>query len=308
LTIANLWKQYFPQHIIPHVWPFYSESQTSYIGVALGIGVHGLTTPASCNGVPNNAVCYTVPSVTVEPSCAPVTAIFHWSSTCNLDDFKPRAPDYVAANFSTSAAQVLAVQGAVSLVISKAILTSPSSDDIFLQVSVGGGVGFGRGKAGSVTTGWVNSPFSSAPSDPESNNFVHNCTISGGGGITLSAGPISLGGGYQGVDSPKGDNGFNTGFEVFAAAGGKAASGLLGLSVNYALSFSDLGVPLSANDLQAYKHLFNGVSRGTISPRDATTIGTTLLNPIPGGLPFAINLVTQALSAAQSLITVCGKL
>ncbi|MDQ6838192.1 MAG: hypothetical protein M3137_07660 [Actinomycetota bacterium] len=307
LTIANLWKQYFPQHIIPHVWPYYSVSQTSYIGVALGIGVPGLKTPASCNGVPNNAVCYTVPSVTVEPSCAPVTAIFHWSSTCNLNDFKPRVPDYVAANYSKSAADVLGGQGAVSLVISKAILTSPSSDDIFLQVSVGGGVGAGGGTAVSATTGWINSPISAAPNDSETNNFVHNCTISGGGGLSLSVGPISLGGGYQGVDSPGGDNGFTTGFELFAAKGGLEASGLLGLSVNYAFSLSDLGVPLSAADLQAYGHLFNGVQGGTISANDLTTIGTALLNSIPG-LPSAINLVTQALSAAQSLSTGCGKL
>lgn len=306
LTIANLWKQYFPQHIIPHVWPYYSETQTSHVAISLGIGVPGQTTPGSCLGI-DNAVCYTVPSVTLEPDCTPFTAIGGFSSTCTLSDFAPRSRDYVAFNFAASASAGLAVQGALSLVVSNAIFSAPSSDDVFIQVSVGGGLGLGGGVSVSETSGWVNGPFSSAPTWTQTNDFIDRCTISGGAGLSLGIGSVSLGGGYQGVDSPGGDPGFTSGFETFTATGGAGSSAIVGLSVNYALSLSELGIPLSAADLQAYKDLFTAATHGSVSGSTLASDAKTLLTDLPGA-PSAIKTVTNLLAAAQGLNTACGKL
>jgi hypothetical protein len=261
-------------------------------------------------------VCYTIPSVTVEPDCTGLSALLGFSSTCTRSDFVPRAPDYVAVNLVGFAALGLGIQSAVSVEISKDILTSPSSDDIFVQVSTGGVVALGFGESVSLTMGWVNGPYSSpptdTPADSQTNNFVDHCTISGGGGIALGLGAISLGGGYEGVDSPGGDPGFTSGIELSASAGVAVGRpgivGMVGMKVNYAQSLSELGVPLSSKDLQAYKDLFIAGVGGSVPDSTLANDAITLLDSIPGGPQTVVNDVNHALAAAQALNSACGKL
>jgi hypothetical protein len=305
-TIAQLWEQYYPQHIIPYVFPYFSETQTSNVAFSLAIGLPGDNTLPGCLGV-DSAQCWTVPNVAVEPDCALVTAVLGISSTCDLSAFKPRSPDFVVVNLTGQLAFVLAVQGGVSLVVSHTFLDSASSDSIFLQFSVGAGLGFGGGSAISATLGWVNGPFSSTPSDSKINDFVDHCTVSGGGGLGIEIGPISLGGGALGIVSPGGDPGYTTGFETSFTKGGAGGSAIAGVSENYALSLAELGVPLSNSQLNVLKDIFNGVSGGSISSTMLTNDATTIVNSLPG-LPSLVNHIIEVLAAAQALKTGCGLL
>jgi hypothetical protein len=236
--IAQVWKHYFPLHIIPHIYPNRGTVQVA----------HEVLDTAR---VKREAA----RKISISPHCyvwgGGWIPVLNQYTTCDTQlgfelAFSPnRRPDYLAYDVSGSSPNPLVPVGM------GATLTVTNDGSVFVGLHAGLSAGasvFGVASV-AVSSGYIGSPHEHAPADWRVDDFV--------GGWTIPVQAYAVGYGYSLIYSPKGAKGYRLG-EEFAYSSTIAGVGLqpgcsvdLGKRSSLARLSPDRVGHLSASKLQA---------------------------------------------------------
>ena len=278
--VANVWKAYWPSHIVPHLYDEYGAAGVELTTVDSG----GQATSFQRN-------------VAISRDClkwgGPLSGLFGGFTVCDTyngiaTQFGPHRPaDWVSLDISDKLGGVgkaLKFGNGVSLVVTRAALQNPNAG-VFLSLHLDAGVGISLG--GSLGLGWVGPPDpNNTPADPSSiNSFVNGLTVDGGFAVQVGIGQANLGLGFDAIYSP---SVALAGEEIFRGASGASAS--VGASCSWPISdLPPAALTVLTNALRNWGRTSTSVSSSQIS-----TAATALLKKLGGFDLLAV--VPQALA------------
>lgn len=193
--VAQVWKAYWPYHIVPHLYDQY--------GVA-GVGYETVDSSGRRDRFTRN--------VTIARDClkwgGPLFGLFGGFTVCDTyngiaTQFGPhRKPDWVSIDVSKLFGNVgkAGFGGGVSLTVTHGVFQDPGQS-IFLTVHLNAGLGISLG--GTFAQGWVGPPDPGhATTDDVINSFTSGLTVNGGFSLGASLDGISIGQGFDAIYSP----------------------------------------------------------------------------------------------------------
>jgi hypothetical protein len=229
---VGIWQAYFPQHIVPHLYDYYTTPNNGTLDVTLTTTDYGGPPPSQYHEV-----------LHVSTDCqgfwGGLLGTLFGSWGCAVYDgiaaqFGPhRLPDYVALNLSKqlsgSISKSLGLTGGISLVLTHGSIRSfpvGAGDSVFVSVYLSGGRSISLFPA-TVGWGWVGTP---DPGNTPSDDTIVGRFVDG---LDVFSG-FQLGFGFNAVYSPStglaGEEYFPETFAVGALAGVSCAGSLNGIS------------------------------------------------------------------------------